>query len=328
MDYIERFLRNEEPNNLSMLEKLALTHSALKQAKKELLNSGYKRRLTELYYPEEHLVKWHDTLNQTMIADFFIRYFKPRLYNAENIPGKTGAMLVANHSTIFLADMAPIYFGLHEKRRCAYGLAFRMFGESDLLKTIGGVPGKIGNAVRILEDDKLALVCPGGILDACKPFYERYIVRRVEGFADDNCGYVKAAYEANKPIIPVGIIGAEETLISLADIKPFVEKIMNELDRVYGLKGIPRVKELYRLVEFAKVVPLIANVFPIKSTVEAYAGEQIDVRAIAGNNPSQKDFAHVNHTVMSHLQGIIDKGLGKRTDLIISHLLKEIMEVA
>lgn len=328
MDYIDRFLCNNEPKRLSKLEKLTLTADALRQASKELLNSGYKKRLTHLYYPEEHLVKWHDTLNQTIVADFFIKYFKPKLYNAENIPGKGGAMLVANHSTIFLADIAPIYFGLHKKRRCAYGLSFRMFGESDLLKTLGGVPGKMENAVRLLEDDKLALVCPGGILDACKPFYERYIVRQVEGFADDNCGYVKAAYEAGKPIIPVGIIGAEETLVTLADMKPFVEKIMSKLDRVYGLKGIPRVKELYRLVEFAKVVPLVANVFPIKSTVEAYAGEQIDVRALAGNNPSQKDFAHVNHTVMSHLQGIIDRGLGKRKDLVISHLLKEVMEIA
>ncbi|MFH1065557.1 MAG: 1-acyl-sn-glycerol-3-phosphate acyltransferase [Nanoarchaeota archaeon] len=329
MDYIERFLRNKEKKKLSKLENLALTADALKQAKKELLNSGYKKRLNDLYYPEEHLVKWHDTLNRTVIADFFMKYFKPKLYNAENIPDKTGAMLVANHSTIFLADIAPIYFGLHEKRRCAYGLSFRMFGESDLLKTLGGVPGKMENAVRLLEDDKLALVCPGGILDACKPFYDRYIVRQVEGFADDNCGYVKAAYEAGKPIIPIGIIGAEETLITLADMKPFVEKIMQKLDDIYGLKQLPRVKELYKLVEFAKVVPLVANIFPIKSTVEAYAGEQIDVRALAGNNPSQNDFAHVNHTVMSHLQSIIDRGLGKRRDMaMISGLLKDIIEVA
>lgn len=329
MDYIEQFLENKEPYKLSNLEKLALSVEAVKQIKKEALNSDYKPRLSEIYYPEEQIVKWLGILNQTPLAQFFIKYFRPNLYGAENIPDRSGAMLVANHSTIFFADIAPIYFGVHEqKQRCVYGLAYKMFGHSDILKTIGGVEGKMENALRLLDDDKLALVCPGGILDACKPFYDRYLVKPVGGFSPENCGYVKAAYKSGKPIIPVAIIGAEETLFTFTDMKPFVEKVMKHLDKEYGLSKKPRLKELYQLVDFAKVIPLPLNLFPFKSDVDAYAGQPIDIRAIVGNNPSQKKFADANLVVMAALQTLIDKGLGKRKDMaMVSGLFKDIREV-
>lgn len=330
MDYIQRFLADEEPKKLSALENIALSLSVAKQVDSEILNSRYEHRLKELYYPEEKIVSWLDTLNQSYLWRFFEKYFKPKLYNAENIPDKSGAMLVANHSTIFLADMAPIYFGVHgQKRRCVYGMAYRMFGQSDFLKTIGGVKGKMENAVRLLNDDKLILVCPGGILDACKPFYDRYLVRKVEGFATENCGYIKAAYTANKPIIPVAVIGAEETLFTLADMKPLVKKVMSWLDEKYSLSKKPKLKELYALVDFAKVVPLPLNLLPFRSNVEAYAGEPIDIRRIVGNNPAQEDYAKANSAVMMSLQGLIDNGLGKRRDFaMVSGLLKDILEVA
>ncbi|HII16208.1 MAG TPA: hypothetical protein HA362_07940 [Nanoarchaeota archaeon] len=328
MDYIECFLGAPEPYKLSGLEKIALAGAALQQVRKEMLNSGYEHRLTEPYYPEQRIVKWLDMLNQTPVAQLFMGYYHPKLFGAENIPSETGAMLVANHSTIFFADMAPIYFGVHEqKRRCVYGLAYKMLGQSDFLKTIGGVQGRMESAVRLLEDDRLVLVCPGGILDACKPFYNRYFVRPVEGFSPENCGYAKAAYMAGKPIIPVGVIGAEETLLTFADMKPLVEKLMAGLDRMFGLKKIPRLKELYQLVDFAKVIPLPANLLPFKNDVEAYAGNQIDVRAIAGENPSQRDFARANAVVMDTLQGIIDRGLAKRKGLTgLTALMKHAIE--
>ncbi|MFA5887546.1 MAG: 1-acyl-sn-glycerol-3-phosphate acyltransferase [Candidatus Nanoarchaeia archaeon] len=330
MDYIQRFLSDDEPKRLSALEKIALTASALKQLDSEILNSKYEHKLKELYYPEEKIVKWLDTFNQSYLWQFFEKYFNPKLYNAENIPDKSGAMLIANHSTIFLADMAPIYFGVHEqKRRCVYGMGYKMFGQSDFLKTIGGVLGKMENAVKLLNDDKLLIVCPGGILDACKPFYERYLVRHVEGFAPENCGYIKAAYKAGKPIIPVGVIGAEETLFTFTDMKPFVKKVMGWLDEKYALSKKPRIKELYGLVDFAKIIPLPLNLLPFKSNVEAYAGEPIDIRAIVGENPKQEDYAKANYVVMGSLQTLIDKGLRKRKDFaMISSLLKDIMEVA
>ncbi|MDD4877762.1 MAG: 1-acyl-sn-glycerol-3-phosphate acyltransferase [Candidatus Nanoarchaeia archaeon] len=330
MDYIQRFLSDEEPKKLSSLEKMLLTASALKQIDSEMLNSKYQHKLNELYYPEEKIVNWLDTLNQSYLWQFFEKYFKPRLYNAENIPDKTGAMLIANHSTIFLADLAPVYFGVHEqKRRCVYGMAYKMFGQSDFLKTIGGVIGKMENAVKLLNDDKLLIVCPGGILDACKPFYERYLVRPVEGFAPENCGYIKAAYKAGKPIIPVGIIGAEETLFTLTDMKPFVKKVMGWLDEKYSLSKKPRIKELYGLVDFAKIIPLPLNLLPFRSNVEGYAGQPIDVRKIVGENPVQEDYARANSVVMQSLQTLIDKGLGKRRDCaMLSGIVKDIIEVS
>ncbi|MDI6737980.1 MAG: hypothetical protein QME12_05715, partial [Nanoarchaeota archaeon] len=194
--------------------------------------------------------------------------------------------------------------------------------------TFGGVVGRQDIARELLDEGRLALVCPGGIYDACKPFYERYFVRSVGGFSPEHCGYVKTAYYAGKPIIPIAVVGAEETLLTLADAKPLVLGIMKRLDKMFGLRKSPRLGELYRLVDFARVVPLVMNLFPFPSKVDAYAGKPIDVREMLGTRPSQKDFAYVNSAVMSRLQGLIDKGLAKSHGLTrISGMLKDIIEV-
>ena len=75
------------------------------------------------------------------------------------------------------------------------------------------------------------------------------------------------------------------------------------------------------------MIPLPANLLPFKNDVEAYAGNQIDVRAIAGENPSQRDFARANAVVMDTLQGIIDRGLAKRKGLTgLTALMKHAIE--
>ncbi|MDI6737644.1 MAG: hypothetical protein QME12_03950, partial [Nanoarchaeota archaeon] len=133
MDYIETFLECPEPHKLSMLEQIAFTAGLARQVERELLNPGFEPRLSRKYYPEEHLVKWMDFASSTLPYRFFNEYFSLGFHNEENIPQETGALLVANHSTLFLADVAAISFGLHrKKRRFPYGLAFEMLGRSDI----------------------------------------------------------------------------------------------------------------------------------------------------------------------------------------------------
>ncbi|MEA3378356.1 MAG: hypothetical protein U9Q69_01830 [Nanoarchaeota archaeon] len=316
MGYIERFLKEKKAHKLSTLEKIALTGEIIWQFKEEIFNVNYRAKLKEDFFPEQRLVGWFDTASQSYIYKFFKQYFNSQMFNSENLPSKKGALLVANHSTIFLADVAPIYIGAYEKkRRCLYGLAFKMIAKSDILKTIGGVNGTRDLGMKLLKEDKLTLVCPGGILDACKPFYDSYLVKPVGGFSPEHCGYVKIAFATNKPIIPVAVIGAEETAIILGDAKGFVKKCMGLLDMAFSLRKGPWFNSLYELVDFAKVVPFLLNYLPLKGNIEAYVGTEINVREFIGDNPQQEDFAFVNQLVMSRLQGMIDKGLKKRKHL-------------
>ncbi len=316
MDYINKFLSNAEPKKLSNLEKLTLSYSIIAQFKHELFDKNYKPRLKKEYYPESQLLDWMDIVSQTPIFKFFKHYFHVDIYGEKNIPDKTGALLIANHATIFLADLAPIYIGVYEKKhRWLYGLAFKMLADSDLLKTIGGVKGERDLGVKILEEDNLAIACPGGIVEACKPFYDNYKIMAVEGFSDDHCGYVKTAWVAKKPIIPVVSIGAEETIFILGNIKPIVKIIIESLYKNPLLHNHPSFQRLYELVDFAKVIPLPLNLFPLKSKVTAYVGEPIDVRELIGNSANQKDFAFVNKLVMTKLQKMINLNLKDKKSL-------------
>jgi len=126
MGYIERFLEEPKDHKLSTLERIALTGEIAWQLKEEIFNPDYKVRLKEDYLPEQCIVNWLDIMSQSYLYKFFKQYFNLQMFNGENLPSEKGALLVVNHSTIFLADVASVYIGAYEqKRRCVYGLAFK-----------------------------------------------------------------------------------------------------------------------------------------------------------------------------------------------------------
>ncbi|MEK6816737.1 MAG: 1-acyl-sn-glycerol-3-phosphate acyltransferase, partial [Nanoarchaeota archaeon] len=305
------------------LEQLIVAHSVMKEIFTEVLDTKYEPRLNELYCDEEKIIQMLDLIVQTPIYRGFQWMYGIDLHNVENIPNRGGAMLVSNHATPYLGDVAPLYFGIFEKRRRAiYGLGHKLLKKSDFIKTIGGTFGTRDTAVKLLEDDKLTLVCPGGIMDACKPWYHCYKVRPVEGFSDSGLGYLKAAYMAKKPIIPVGNIGAEESILILADIKEPIGRFLRYMDDKIHFGDTVRGKTIFHLWESAKIIPLAVTP-PMRTKVDAYIGNPIDVNYFLGSNPSQGDFAEVNRIVMAQLQSLIDVGL-KEKPTLISRIKREI----
>ena len=71
------------------------------------------------------------------------------------------------------------------------------------------------NGRRLLEEDKLVLVFPEGYKGVGKLFRDRYQLARF-----GRGGYVRMALETQTPIIPVSVVGAEETYPMLTDLKP------------------------------------------------------------------------------------------------------------
>lgn len=316
MDYIDLFLKDKQPRKLSRLEQLIVTHSVMKEIFTEVLDTGYEPRLNELYCDEEKVVQMLDLIVQTPIYRGFQWMYGLELHGVERIPDVGGAMLVSNHATPYLGDVAPLYFGIFEKkRRAVYGLGHKLLQKSDFIKTVGGTFGTRDTAIRLLGDDKLALVCPGGILDACKPWYHCYKVRPVEGFSDSGLGYLKAAYAAKKPIIPVANIGAEESILILADIKEPIGKFLRYMDGKIHFGKTARGRTIFHLWESAKIIPLAVTP-PMRAKIDAYVGYEINVSHFLGSNPAQEDFSEVNRIVMSQLQSLIDVGLKEKPTLI------------
>jgi len=148
------------------------------------------------------------------VYDPMYRYwFRVRWDGLEKIPSTGGALLIANHAGAIPADAPAIMHGVEtELGRPVYGLADFFFrtlpGIGTMWSRTGGVPAHPDNAYRILHDQQqLALVFPEGTKATSKTYSDRYRLRRF-----GRGGFVEIAMRAGVPIIPIAVVGAEESM--------------------------------------------------------------------------------------------------------------------
>jgi 1-acyl-sn-glycerol-3-phosphate acyltransferase len=137
--------------------------------------------------------------------------------------------LVSNHAGAIPSDAPVIMHGIEEELgRPVYGLADYFFREAPWLGTmwarVGGVPAHPDNACRILRDQgDLVLVFPEGTKGPSKTYTDRYRLRRF-----GRGGFVEIAMRAGVPVIPIAVVGAEESM-------PIVFRV----PRLARLLGVP-----------------------------------------------------------------------------------------
>jgi len=145
------------------------------------------------------------------------RYFRVEWEGLEHIPREGGALLVANHGGAIPSDAPVIMHGIEtELARPVYGLADNLFRSLPVVGTLwsraGGVPAHPDNAFRLLHDEQqLVLVFPEGTKGTGKLVGERYRLRRF-----GRGGFVEIAMRAGVPIVPIAVVGNEESMPILA----------------------------------------------------------------------------------------------------------------
>jgi 1-acyl-sn-glycerol-3-phosphate acyltransferase len=148
-----------------------------------------------------------------LYAPLYERWFRVQWEGLEKIPGAGGALLVANHAGAIPSDAPVIMHGIEtELRRPVYGLADYFFRQAPWMGTmwarVGGVPAHPDNAHRILRDQgDLCLVFPEGTKGPSKTYTDRYRLRRF-----GRGGFVEIAMRAGVPVIPIAVVGAEESM--------------------------------------------------------------------------------------------------------------------
>jgi 1-acyl-sn-glycerol-3-phosphate acyltransferase len=141
------------------------------------------------------------------------RWFRAEWEGFEKIPTDGGALLVANHAGAVPSDAPVIMHGIEsEIGRPVYGLADHFFKKAPVVGTLwargGGVVAHPDNAYRVLrERQELALVFPEGTKGTSKTYNERYRLRRF-----GRGGFVEIAMRAGVPIIPIAVVGSEESM--------------------------------------------------------------------------------------------------------------------
>ncbi len=159
-------------------------------------------------------------------------WFRVEWEGLEKIPLHGGALLIANHAGAIPSDAPAIMHGIEEELgRPVYGLADYFFRTIPVVGTLwsrtGGVPAHPDNAYRILHDQQqLALVFPEGTKATSKTYSDRYRLRRF-----GRGGFVEIAMKAGVPVIPIAVVGAEESM-------PIIFRI-NSLARVFNLPYFP-----------------------------------------------------------------------------------------
>jgi 1-acyl-sn-glycerol-3-phosphate acyltransferase len=141
------------------------------------------------------------------------RWWRIEVVGLEHVPDDRPVLFVANHSGLLPWDGLALAETIEE----AHGAARRpRFLIADWLITLpfvqpalarlGGVRACRENAERLLESGRSVVAFPEGVKGAAKTFRDRYRLQRF-----GRGGAVRLALAAGVPIVPVAIVGAEET---------------------------------------------------------------------------------------------------------------------
>jgi 1-acyl-sn-glycerol-3-phosphate acyltransferase len=146
------------------------------------------------------------------IEYLFDRYFQVDVEGAERVPSTGPVILVANHGGTVPLDWLMLQTAV---RRSPAGRLLRPLMEDALhhlpfigpfMSRVGGVRACPENALRLLEAGEAIAVFPEGMKGTSKLFRERYHLQRF-----GRGGFVKLAMTTGAPVLPVAIVGSEET---------------------------------------------------------------------------------------------------------------------
>ena len=192
-------------------------------------------------------------LARRLYDPIYRRWFRAEWDGLDKIPATGGALLIANHAAAIPSDAPVIMHGVEQELgRPVYGLADDMFKSIPVVGTlwsrVGGVAAHPENAYRLLrEQQQLVLVFPEGAKGPGKTYGERYRLRRF-----GRGGFVEIAMRAGVPIVPIAVVGAEESM-----------PIMFKIPAISKRLGLPYFPVTYNQLLFGPLLGAIAY-FPAK----------------------------------------------------------------
>lgn len=232
---------------------------AVRRMWRALAHGALRERLDHIHYDDtgygyDPLGMQPDTVALSTAAARFVyeKYFRVVSHGIENIPKKAAAILACNHSGMIPIDGVMIVNDVirHTEPTRVPRAVGDMFipllpfvGNS--LSRMGMVSGSEGNFRYLLEHGELALVFPEGVPGISKGFKKRYQLQ------EWRVGHTEFAIRYQVPVVPVGVVGAEEAWIQIARIDGF---------KLFGAPFLP--------------IPL--TLFPMPVKMHIHYGEPID----------------------------------------------------
>ncbi len=248
-----------------------------------------------------HSERFAGLLDRTLLDFYYHLWFRCSVEGIENIPADGPALLVSNHSGALPPDAVMIMKAVrdeHPRQRDVRVLVEHFFkgypGFSMLLPKIGGVAAHPANVHRMLYDEgRLVLVFPEGAKGTEKLFKERYRLRRF-----GRGGFVEAAMRARSPIVPIALVGAEESM-----------PVFAQLGLLKKLTGLPYTPLTPTFPHFGLAAPLMF--LPAKFTIRFLPPVRTDDM---GDEPWEDKalVQTVSHDIRATIQEELFDMVGKR----------------
>ena len=226
------------------------------------------------------------------------RYWRVEVFGLARLPRPGPCLLVANRSGLLPYDglmLAHVIdrwgpYSVRPRFLVADWLITLPFAQAALAR-LGGLRACRENADRLLRTGHSVVAFPEGEKGAAKVFRERYRLKRF-----GRGGIVRAAIENDVPLVPVGVVGAEE-------LHPILFKSHTPA-RLLGLPFIPVTPT------FPLLGPLGALPLPSKWIVNF--GEPIDLEAPSKGRDEELRVSQLTQALRHRIQQLIDEGLDRR----------------
>ncbi|HOY40849.1 MAG TPA: lysophospholipid acyltransferase family protein [Chitinophagales bacterium] len=162
--------------------------------------------------------------NMRLTKYLYEDFYKVETVGLENVPKEGRCLIIPNHSGQLPFDGLLVGYSLLTNpngARAPKAMVERFLPTvpfiGNWLSSVGAVIGDPINCERMLDNEEAIIVFPEGVRGSNKLYKQRYQLQRF------GSGFVHLAMNNNAPIIPVGIVGMEETIRSYADLKPLAK---------------------------------------------------------------------------------------------------------
>lgn len=221
------------------------------------------------------------------LLDIVRRYFRLEVEGLENVPKKGRCLVVPNHSGVTALDAVMVAHEIQRAHRripriLAHPLWFVGPNIRILAKRMGLEEANKDAGEKLLKQNKVVMIFPEGAAGNFKPTAQRYHLQEFRR------GFVRMAMATKTSIVPVVVIGAEETNINLSNIP---------LTKV--LKGT--------------IIPIPLNVIPLPAKWKIVFLPAISMQKYSAKDAANSELVHrLTERVKGQIQARIDEELKKR----------------
>lgn len=175
----------------------------------------------------------YDRRARALLEFLHTRYFRVETIGIDHVPPRGRCLLVGNHSGTLPLDGVMLKTAVKLEHGCPRDVRwlvedfiYHMPYLGSMMSRLGAVRACQENAERLLSGEQLVAVFPEGVKGPSKLFSQRYRLQRF-----GRGGFIKLCLRTRTPIVPVAIVGAEET-------NPLIYRV-EYLAKVLGLPYVP-----------------------------------------------------------------------------------------